>query len=132
MQAKVQHWHDMVHSPGAQMVNGAYIEHGLLGDYSKNKLRADLIVEEADETYAAICSGNLAETIDGLCDLLYVIFGAADKFGIDLEPFFNEVYRSNMTKVGAPRREDGKIMKGPFYEPPQIKELLKTLYGIDG
>lgn len=87
-------------------------------------LRASLIREEADEAVAAIEAGNLVDAIDGLCDLLYVVYGTAVSFGVDLEPFFDEVHRSNMTKVTSPRRSDGKVLKGAGWQPPRIRELL--------
>jgi predicted HAD superfamily Cof-like phosphohydrolase len=89
-------------------------------------LRAALIREEAAEAVAAIESGNLVEAIDGLCDLLYVVYGAAVSFGVDLEPFFDEVHRSNMTKLAGPRRADGKVLKGDAWQPPRIRELLSA------
>ena len=95
-----------------------------------NELRANLITEEAEETVRAILRGDLVETVDGLCDLIYVIYGAAVTFGIDLEPFFNEVHRSNMTKLwedGKPRyrESDHKVLKPLTYSKPDIKGLLK-------
>ena len=91
-----------------------------------NELRANLIEEEAAETVKAIREGNFVETVDGLCDLLYVAFGAAVTFGIDLTPFFNEVHRTNMAKVGGPIREsDGKRLKPEGWKPPRLKVMLE-------
>lgn len=87
-------------------------------------LRVALIREEAAEAVAAIESGDLVEAIDGLCDLLYVVYGTAVSFGVDLEPYFNEVHRSNMTKRAGARRADGKVLKGDGWKPPRIRELL--------
>jgi predicted HAD superfamily Cof-like phosphohydrolase len=74
-----------------------------LGDYrnpkiTDGKLRIELITEELGELIDAIEADDLAEAIDALCDLLYVVNGAAVTWGIDLEPFFNEVHRSNMRR----------------------------------
>lgn len=88
------------------------------------QLRANLIHEEAIETVNAIKNGDLVEAIDGMCDLLYVVFGTAVSFGIDLEPFFNEVHRTNMLKTTGPIREDGKRLKPEGWQPPRIKEML--------
>ena len=63
-------------------------------------LRVRLIQEEADEFAQAVAEGDLVEMVDALCDLLYVTYGAAVDLGVDLEPFFAEVHRSNMAKVG--------------------------------
>lgn len=91
-------------------------------------LRCSLIREEADETCAAIEAGDLVEAIDGMCDLLYVTFGAAVEFGIDLGPFFAEVHRSNMEKVGGATRDDGKILKPDGWQKPRIAEMLTRLF----
>lgn len=86
-------------------------------------LRGRLIVEEAAEFLAAASQGDLVEMADALIDILYVTYGAAVVMGIDLEPLFAEVHRSNMTKHG---RLDGagKVTKGSEWSPPQIERLL--------
>lgn len=91
------------------------------------ELRASLIEEEAAETCAAIRAGDLVEAVDGFCDLLCVVYGAAVEFGIDLAPFWREVHKTNMAKVGGPVREDGKRLKPEGWKPPQIADLLRTL-----
>jgi predicted HAD superfamily Cof-like phosphohydrolase len=88
------------------------------------ELRAELIREEARETVEAIERGDLIEAIDGMCDLLCVIYGTAAEFGINLAPFWNEVHRSNMAKIGGPIREDGKQLKPANWQPPDIKGVL--------
>lgn len=88
-------------------------------------LRAALIAEEAEETCDAIEAGDLVAAIDGLCDLIYVALGTASEFGIDLEPFFDEVHRSNMAKVGGSTREDGKILKPEGWKPPNLESILE-------
>lgn len=92
------------------------------------ELRANLIEEEARETVEAIRRGDMVEAIDGMCDLLYVTFGTAVDFGINLEPFFDEVHRTNMAKVNGPiRASDGKRLKPEGWQPPRIKEMLDNL-----
>lgn len=88
------------------------------------ELRAALIEEEARETVDAIRAGDLVEAIDGLCDLLCVVYGAAAEFGINLAPFWDEVHRTNMAKRGGPVREDGKRLKPEGWQPPNIAGLL--------
>ncbi len=96
------------------------------------ELRISLIEEEAQEFAEAVRAGDLPETVDALCDLLYVTYGAAVALGVDLEPFFHEVHRANMTKVGGTRRADGKWMKPADWQPPDIAGLLTRLYGWRG
>lgn len=59
-----------------------------------------------------------------LADLLYVTYGTADIYGIDLDSVFEEVHRSNMSKLGEDGkpvyREDGKVLKGPNYHEPDL------------
>ena len=79
------------------------------------KLRYDLIKEELDEFAEAIKTKNLTEVADSLTDILYVTYGAGIAFGIDLDKCFNEVQRSNMSKLGKDGKpiynEFGKVMK---------------------
>jgi predicted HAD superfamily Cof-like phosphohydrolase len=105
-------------------------------------LRADLIMEEACETVEA-ATGNkvdwffigneptakpdFAKAIDGLCDLLYVTYGAAVRWGIDLEPFWDAVHASNMEKANGPMRSDGKRLKPEEWTPPDISGILEKL-----
>jgi hypothetical protein len=88
------------------------------------QLRADLIEKEATEACEAIRAGDLVEAIDGLCDLLCVVYGAAIEFGINLAPFWNEVHRTNMAKTGGSVREDGKRLKPEGWTPPDIAGIL--------
>jgi predicted HAD superfamily Cof-like phosphohydrolase len=91
-------------------------------------LRVRLIEEEAEEFREAVAHGDLVEMVDALCDLLYVTYGAAVSLGVDLDPFFAEVHKSNMAKRGAGKRADGKQLKPDGWEPPRIADLLATLY----
>ena len=94
-------------------------------------LRAKLILEEANEFNDACKNKDAIEIIDAICDLLYVTYGAAIALGIDIDPFFEEVHRSNMSKLDPVtklpiRREDGKILKPDSYSPPDIMSILKS------
>ena len=88
------------------------------------KLRVNLIQEEFDEFKAALGNDDMVEIADGLADILYVIYGAAVSIGLDLEPLFAEVHRSNMTKVGGRRRSDGKWEKPPTYSKAMLTEII--------
>jgi predicted HAD superfamily Cof-like phosphohydrolase len=92
-------------------------------------LRANLIVEEVKELVAAINAEDWVEVVDALCDILYVTYGAAVALGVDIEPFLEEVHRSNMSKLdpetGRPiYREDGKVVKPPTWSPPDLLRIL--------
>ncbi len=91
----------------------------------RKELRAELINEEAKELCNAIWREDLVEAIDGMCDLLCVVYGTAAEFGVNLAPFWDEVHRTNMAKVGGPVREDGKVMKPEGWQPPKIAEILE-------
>ena len=92
------------------------------------KLRLALIKEELSELENAIKENNLVETADALTDILYVTYGAGHAFGIDLDKCFEEVQKSNMSKLdklGEPiYNTNGKVMKGPFYFKPNFKKIL--------
>lgn len=88
------------------------------------ELRVRLIEEEAAEFAQAAEARDVVAMIDALCDLLYVTYGAAVTLGVDLEPFFAEVHRSNMAKQGGPVRVDGKQLKPPDWQPPRLAEIL--------
>ena len=93
-----------------------------------SKLRYDLIKEELDEFREALNDKNLKEVADSLTDILYVTYGAGHAFGIDLDKCFDEVQRSNMSKLGADGKpiynEHGKVMKGPNYFEPNLKKFI--------
>jgi predicted HAD superfamily Cof-like phosphohydrolase len=50
--------------------------------------------------------------------------------GVDLQPFFEEVHRANMTKAGGPKREDGKQLKPVNWRPPDMAAVLTRIYGL--
>ena len=89
-----------------------------------NKLRINLIEEELKELKEAIKNGDLKETIDALTDILYVTYGAGHAFGVNLDECFEEVQKSNMSKLGSDGKpiynEQGKVMKGPNYFKPDL------------
>jgi len=89
-------------------------------------LRVRLIQEEFDELKEAMASGNLAEVAKEMADLLYVTYGTAVSYGIDMEPVFQEVHRSNLSKIGGYKRADGKWVKPPTYSPANIEPILEV------
>ncbi len=93
-------------------------------------LRVKLIREELKELEQAIVYNDIVGVADGLSDLLYVVYGGGHSFGINLDKCFDEVHRSNMTKLGsdgkAIKNEFGKVMKGPNYKEPNLKKVLSA------
>ena len=94
-----------------------------------NNLRISLINEELEEFKEAIKNNDLKEAIDALTDILYVTYGAGHAFGVNLDECFNEVQRSNMSKLGEDGKpmynEAGKVMKGPSYFKPDLLKFIK-------
>jgi len=98
----------------------------------KLKLRFDLMDEENKEYLEAAENNDLIEVADALGDMLYILCGTILEHGMQhkIEAVFNEIQRSNMSKLGADGkpiyREDGKVMKGPNYFKPNIESILNT------
>lgn len=86
--------------------------------------RARLIVGEAAEFLEAADKGDFVEMVDALADILVVTYGTAVEMGVDLEPVFTEVHRSNMSKNGG-LDAGGKVLKGPAFSRPDILEELR-------
>lgn len=84
-----------------------------------------LMYEELNELEVAINQGDLVSIADGIADLIYVALYTANAYGLWMEPIFAEVQRSNMTKKGGPMRPDGKQLKPPGYEPPDLKTIVE-------
>ena len=93
------------------------------------KLRFDLIKEELNELEQAMKTRDLKEVADALTDILYVTYGAGCAYGIDLDKCFKEVQRANMSKLGEDGKpifnEKGKVMKGPNYREPNLKQFVE-------
>jgi predicted HAD superfamily Cof-like phosphohydrolase len=92
-------------------------------------VRADCIQEELDEYKEGVANKDVPNIIQELCDLLYVVYGAAVVLGVDLEPFFEEIQRANMEKAGGPKREDGKQLKPAGWRPPDLIRVYERVYG---
>jgi len=97
-------------------------------EFNTAELRFELITEEVEELATAIDNDDIVEIADALTDILYVVYGAGHAYGIDLDECFSEVHRSNMSKLGEDGkplyREDGKVLKGPDYFPPNLEDVI--------
>ena len=97
----------------------------------RNRLRFELMKEENEEYLEAAQNNDLVEVADALGDMLYILCGTIIEHGMQdkIEEVFNEIQRSNMSKLGADGnpiyREDGKVLKGPNYFKPNIKSILE-------
>jgi predicted HAD superfamily Cof-like phosphohydrolase len=85
------------------------------------ELRRRLLAEEFQEYLDAADTGDLVSVADALADMVYVIYGTALHYGIDLDAIIAEVHRSNMTKTG---HDGGKAVKGKGYQRPDIAAVL--------
>jgi len=95
-------------------------------DADTRRLRMRLIQEEFDELKEAFEQADECAIAKELADLLYVVYGTAVSCGIDMEPVFREVQRSNMSKHGGHRRDDGKWVKPPTYSPASLEPILRA------
>ena len=98
-------------------------------DHALARLRVALLQEEVGEFVAASERGDLNGVADALADIVYVAYGTALTYGIDLDAVLHEVHRSNMSKLdgdGKPLiRDDGKVLKSAQYFPPDIESVLR-------
>jgi predicted HAD superfamily Cof-like phosphohydrolase len=90
------------------------------------RLRYDLLDEENSEY---VLADNHVELADALGDMLYVLIGTVVEHGLSdkIEAVFDEIHRSNMTKVVdgvVKKRDDGKILKPSGYQKPNIENIL--------
>ncbi|MFH5822713.1 GNAT family N-acetyltransferase [Georgenia sp. AZ-5] len=71
---------------------------------------------------------DTVEAADALGDLTYVIYGMALECGIPLDEVLGEIQASNLSKLGPDGRpiyrEDGKVLKGPGFFPPDVAGVL--------
>ncbi len=94
-------------------------------------LRFNLMKEENEEYLEAAKEGNLVEVGDALGDMLYILCGTIISHGFQekMEAIFDEIQRSNMSKLGEDGkpiyRDDGKVLKGPNYFKPNLKAIIE-------
>lgn len=101
-----------------------------LPDQDLRDLRFRLLKEEFEEYQEGERTNDIVEIADALADIIYIACGTAVAYGIPLDRVFAEVHRSNMSKLGEDGkpiyREDGKVLKGPNYTPPDVKGILAS------
>ena len=95
-------------------------------------LRYNLLLEELNEYKEAVEGDDIVEICDAIVDVMYLIYGTAVEHGMKdkLDLMFNEVQKSNMSKLGEDGkpvfREDGKILKGPNYFKPDLAQFIDS------
>ena len=101
---------------------------------ASREMQKRLIVEEFKEFLEAeqqLLYGfvrNSEDCLKELADLVYVCYQYAANLNWDLDAAMDRVHQSNMSKLGEDgkpiRREDGKVLKGPNYQPPTLTDLV--------
>ena len=95
-------------------------------------MQLDLIAEEYREFLEAYDHEPYENELKELADLVYVAFQYAENMEWDLEEALNRVHKSNMSKLGLDgkpiRRDDGKVLKGPNYQPPTLTDLVTNVH----
>jgi len=89
------------------------------------KLRIALVEEEILELKDACKDNDFPSFVDAITDSIYVLLGTAIATGVDIEPIWAEVQKTNMAKAVGNKRDDGKLLKPEGWKPPDIKTLLK-------
>ena len=98
----------------------------------KNLLRFNLMKEENEEYLEAANNNDIVEVADALGDMLYILCGTIIEHGMQhkIDEVFNEIQNSNMSKLGEDGnpiyRKDGKVLKGPNYFKPNIRQILNS------
>lgn len=93
-------------------------------------LYKNLVREEFDEFIKAYLESDDEGQLDGCMDLIWVVLGYCYMKGFDVEGAWNEVARSNLSKIDPStgkvnKRNDGKVLKPEGWTPPQLKEFIK-------
>lgn len=103
--------------------------------YHVQTLRRNLMKEELSEVLQAMDSGNVVNVAAELADLLYVVFGTAVAYGVDMQPVFDEIHRANMSKLNpdgsVTKNEYGKIIKPPTYRPADVASVIDKMTSED-
>ena len=123
------------------MVNNVMTFHDVYGQpYStqvtlieeeRYKMRHRLQKEENDEYLKACEEEDIVEIAHEIADEFYVLVGKVISHGLQdkIMDVFDEIQRANMSKLGLDGkpiyREDGKVLKGPNYTPPDVKKIFQ-------
>ena len=136
-QETVKIYPDQTHQPRLSLQAAAFREAYQITNsiaHSNRTRQKNLITEEFKEfldAEAMLYRSNLQfpqECLKELADLVYVCYQYAANMNWDLDEAMHRVHESNMSKLdqdGKPiYREDGKVLKGPNYQPPDLSDLI--------
>jgi predicted HAD superfamily Cof-like phosphohydrolase len=102
-----------------------------VGNDFQAKLYMNLIAEEYKELALAWVDQDLVEIADACADLIWVIQGLNHTLGIPQQKVWDEVARSNMSKISENgkvlKRADGKVQKPESYSPPNIESIINDI-----
>jgi len=102
--------------------------YGCLDGKTHRNLQKTLIDEEWSEFHEAFHFESEEEQLKELGDLVYVCIQYALSQGWDLNEAMDRIHKSNMSKLGPDgkpvKRFDGKLIKGPNYQPPDLSDLV--------
>ena len=126
---------EMIAEDWFQMVDDFHVKFGCkrntvptIPDEDSCSLRMRLVDEEVNvELQDALERKDLVDIADAIGDSIYVLLGFAVTFGIDMRPIFRLIHEANMCKTGGATRADGKIMKPPGWQPPDIAAEIDRL-----
>ena len=125
MNSTTQHCKSNSLSDQAIQFRSAY---GIQNGPDNRTMQLGLIDEEYKEFRSAFYNEPYENELKELADLVYVCFQYAENMEWDLEEALDRVHKSNMSKLGLDgtpiRRADGKVLKGPNYQPPVLKDLI--------
>lgn len=122
---------DIMTSPFEQVSTFLQACDQTVGDnnHKQAELYIKLVEEEYDELGDARAANDSVEELDACCDLIWVTIGYALSRGWDISGAFNEVARSNMSKIDPNtgkviKRDDGKVLKPVTFSSPELKKFL--------
>ena len=125
MNSTTQHCKSSSLSDQAIQFRSAY---GIQNNTDNRTMQLGLIDEEYQEFRSAFHNEPYENELKELADLVYVCFQYAENMEWDLEEALDRVHKSNMSKLGLDgtpiRRADGKVLKGPNYQPPILNDLI--------
>ena len=125
MNSNTQHCRSNSLSDQAIQFRSAY---GIQNTPDNRTMQLGLIDDASPDFSTAFHNEPYENELKELADLVYVCFQYAENMEWDLEEALERVHKSNLSKLGLDgtpiRRADGKVLKGPNYQPPVLNDLI--------